>query len=69
MRNFNPACPNGAERELYNQVQKLICEWRGKDAAEQTASVPELVQRIVDLKALDPRMVSRLAPHDSAEAA
>ena len=69
MRNLNRACGNGAERELYNQVQKLICEWRGQDAAEQSASMPELVERIVQLKSIDARTVSPLAPHDSAEAA
>jgi hypothetical protein len=55
--------------ELYNEIQRLICEWRGNDAIEQSAALPELVGRIARLKDQAALRIVEAAAHDSAEAA
>lgn len=55
--------------ELHNAVQRLIAEWRGWDATQQTRRIPELVDQIVKLKEAANEKVGRRAAHDTAEAA
>jgi hypothetical protein len=55
--------------ELYNEVQRLLCEWHGADAGEQTALIPKLVETIVRLTRASSLDVARLACHDGAEPA
>ena len=55
--------------ELYNELQRLLCEWHGSDAGEQTAMIPNLVERIVRLTRTSSMDVARMACHDGAEPA
>ncbi len=55
--------------ELYNEVRRLICEWRGNDAAEESEQIKQLVDKIVRLARIDARQMAALAIHDNAEAA
>jgi len=48
MRDLDTSVGTGCE--LYNEVQRLICQWRGRDSAEQSAMLPELLATIVRLK-------------------
>jgi hypothetical protein len=63
---------NGAQHgpELYNEMQRLICEWYGSDADERMAGLPKLVR---DLAALQQSHAARVTPgmacHDCVEAA
>lgn len=66
MREQTTADGNAMGPELHNEIQRLICEWRGCDAADQDAALPALVERIVQLKYAS---ITRAATHDGAEAA
>ena len=59
-------CGIGIGPELYNEIHRLICEWRGLDVLEQTAAIPRLVERLAQLKMISPDPVARAAAHDAA---
>jgi hypothetical protein len=54
--------------EMYHEIQRLICEWRGQDACQQTAAIDKLVSDIIEVSKKYPPAQSAAA-HDSAEAA
>lgn len=53
--------------EFYNEVQRLLCEWHGADASDQTAMLPQLVEGIVRLSRTSSADLVRMACHDGVE--
>ena len=51
--------------ELYNEIHRLICEWRGLDSKDQTAAIPRLVEQLARLKAISSEQVARAATEGS----
>lgn len=58
----------GHGMELYNEVQRLIFEWYGRDATEQSALMGQLVADIVRVARGYDGHAAALAAHDGAEA-
>ncbi len=69
MREHNTTNGYVTGAELYGEIQRLICEWRGSDAADQDAALPALVEKIVQLKQAPVAFLAKAATHDDAEAA
>lgn len=55
--------------ELYSEMQRLICEWYGLDAADRTNSIPKLVRDLVQLQQGYSARSAQAACHDCTEAA
>jgi hypothetical protein len=53
--------------ELYSAMQRLICEWFGMDANEQTRAIPKLVRDLARLQEAPLAAATRAACHDCAE--
>jgi hypothetical protein len=59
----------GMGSTLYNEIYRLIAEWYGSDADRQTSSIPQLVDKLVQLQEADGRAVAQAAASADAEAA
>lgn len=61
--------PTGMGPALYNEVYRLIAEWYGQDAGRQTNSLPQLVEKLVQLQQIDGQAVATLAAPPEPRAA
>lgn len=53
--------------ELYSEMQRLICDWYGMDAAERMDALPKLVRDLVRLQQSYANGVAHAAHDGSAE--
>lgn len=59
----------GYGTELYHEVQRLLCDWMGRDAGVQTSMVPQLIADILRVARGHTTQVARVAAHDGPVAA
>jgi hypothetical protein len=64
---MNDETPAVCGPEVFSEMQRLICEWYGLDANEQTGAIPKLVHDLVQLQH-NGAVTARVACHDCAEA-
>jgi hypothetical protein len=55
--------------ELYHQIQRLVLDWSGEDACQQSRLLPQLLSDILHLVGGHTADAMRAAAHDDARAA